>query len=144
LALAAGIQHGSTHPLALAVLEAARDAGIEAAAAENITVLAGRGVRAAIDGAQLWLGSRRLMEELGVAADTLDTALAGKSTEGRTLSWLLRERDGERALLGALAFSDAIRESARIVIARLHALGLRTVMVTGDNLGSANRVAKEL
>src|SRR5690606_41371035 len=60
LALAAGIQHGSTHPLALAVLEAARDAGIEAAAAENITVLAGRGVRAAIDGAQLWLGSRRL------------------------------------------------------------------------------------
>lgn len=144
LALAAGIQHGSTHPLALAVLEAARDAGIEAAAAENITVLAGRGVRAAIDGAQLWLGSRRLMEELGVAADTLDTALAGKSTEGRTLSWLLRERDGERALLGALAFSDAIRESARIAIARLHALGLRTVMVTGDNLGSANRVAKEL
>ncbi|HEX6929157.1 MAG TPA: heavy metal translocating P-type ATPase [Gammaproteobacteria bacterium] len=144
LAIAAGIQHGSEHPLAQAVRDAADIAGVTPPTVEDMTALPGRGVRAAVNGLPTWFGSRRLMEELGVSSAKLDGAEAQHTTAGRTISWLAQETGDERRLIGIVLFTDTIKPSARQAIRRLHAEGIRTVMVTGDNRGSAEVMARRL
>jgi P-type Cu+ transporter len=136
LRLAAAIQQGSEHPLARAVLDAARDNGIQAAPASSLTALAGRGLAATVDGRALHLGSTRLMQELGVDLSALALRAQELESRGNTISWVA---EGER-LLGLLAFGDQIKPSAKQAVARLHALGVRTVLLTGDNRGSAAAV----
>ncbi|HSQ71813.1 MAG TPA: copper-translocating P-type ATPase, partial [Rubrivivax sp.] len=159
---AAALQQHSDHPLAHAVmasfgaargaLAAAQDArALPAAqdaralpATQDARALPGRGVEATIDGVRVALGSSRLLREWGADAGELSSAAEGLERQGRTVSWLLR-RDGERAvLLGLLAFGDAVKPAAREAVARLRALGVRTLMLTGDNAGSAAAVAAEL
>lgn len=144
LAIAAGIQRGSEHPLAHAIRDAADAAGINPRDADDVTELPGRGMRATVNGAPTWFGSRRLMEELGVPAPMLDGAAASHITAGRTISWLARETTEGRKLIGVVLFTDTIKPSARETIRRLHAEGIGTVMVTGDNRGSADVMAKQL
>src|SRR5690606_25370378 len=63
---------------------------------------------------------------------------------GHTVSWVAREHAGERQVIGVMMFADTVRESARVAVERLHALGIRTVMITGDNHGSAELIASQL
>ena len=143
LALAAAVQGGSEHPLASAVLEAARSEGVEAPPATDLRALPGRGMAARVGGRDLLLGSLRLMRETGIDTAALEDEAAGLEAAGRTVSWL--GESGERpALLGLLAFGDEIKESARAAVAGLRAQGIRTVMITGDNRGSAQSVAQAL
>jgi Cu+-exporting ATPase len=144
LSIAAGIQRGSSHPLARAVEDAAGSAGVSARAADDVSVLPGRGMRATVDGVQTWFGNRRLMEELDVPAAALDEATMSLTMAGRTISWLAQETAHGCELLGMVAFTDTIRPSAGAAIARLHVSGIRTVMVTGDNRASAEVMAREL
>lgn len=144
LAVAAGIQMGSQHPLALAVQKKADEAGVTAYPAESIKALAGRGVTATVNGAPSWLGSRRLMQELGISDEVLDRVVASDRLGGHTVSWVAREHAGERQVIGVMMFADTVRESARVAVERLHALGIRTVMITGDNHGSAELIASQL
>jgi Cu+-exporting ATPase len=141
---AAALQRHSEHPLAHAVLEAARAGRLAADEAREVRALPGRGLEGEVGGEALVLGSGRLLRELGVDAGALAERAQRLEREGRTLSWLLR-RDGERAeLLGLLAFGDALKPSARAAVARLQALGVKTVLLTGDNRGSAQAVAEAL
>ncbi len=144
LAIAAGIQRGSSHPLARAVENAADTAGVAAHEADDVSVLAGRGMRGVVGDVQTWFGNRRLMEELGIPAAALDQAVASLAAAGRTISWLAQETERGRNLIGMVSFTDTVRPSARAAIARLHAGGVRTVMVTGDNHASAEVMAQEL
>jgi len=144
LRLAASLQRSSEHPLARAVMNEAAARRIDSPAALAVRALPGRGVQGELDGATLYLGSRRLMRELDVQPADLDAAAARHESEGRTVSWLAREANGERALLGLLAFGDTAKASARRAVERLHAQGVRTVMMTGDNRGSAHAVARAL
>jgi len=144
LRLAASLQRSSEHPLARAVMNEAAARRIDSPAALAVRALPGRGVQGELDGATLYLGSRRLMRELDVQPADLDAAAARHESEGRTVSWLAREANGERALLGLLAFGDTAKASARRAVERLHAQGVRTVMMTGDNRGSAHAVASAL
>ncbi len=144
LRLAAALQRGSEHPLAKAVLDAAQARGIAAALAQEVRALAGRGIRGSINGETLHLGSSRLLEELGVSAGTLAAHAARLQSEGRTVSWLTTGADGAHELRGLLAFGDTIKPEAAEAIAALHTRGVRTVLVTGDNRGSARAVAAEL
>ena len=144
LRLAAALQRSSEHPLARAVTNEAAARRIDPPAALAVRALPGRGVQGELDGATLYLGSRRLMRELDVQPADLDAAAARHESEGRTVSWLAREANGERALLGLLAFGDTAKASARRAVERLHAQGVRTVMMTGDNRGSAHAVASAL
>jgi P-type Cu+ transporter len=144
LRIAAGVQQGSLHPLAAAILERADEQGVEPQAGDEISALPGRGLQGVINGQRTWMGNRRLMEELGIPAAELTQAVPQARLDGRTVSWLVQERNGERVLLGVIATTDAIRESARAAIERLHAHNIRTVMITGDNAGSAMAVAKQL
>ncbi|MEO7940416.1 MAG: heavy metal translocating P-type ATPase [Burkholderiaceae bacterium] len=143
LVAAASIQAGSEHPLARAVLDAAKAAGLAALPATQVRALAGRGVAAVVADRQLRLGSNRLMDELGVSTDALSERAGALQAEGRTVSWVA-DLTGTPTLMGLLAFGDTIKESARRAIALLHAQGIRSVLVTGDNRGSAEMVGREL
>ena len=143
LVASASIQAGSEHPLARAVLAAARTAGAQAHTASEVRALAGRGMAAVVDGRALRLGSTRLMDELGVDRTALAARAHALQADGRTVSWLA-DVTGTPQLLGLLAFGDTIKASARRAVARLRAQGIRSVLVTGDNAGSAQAVGRQL
>lgn len=142
LALAAALQRGSEHSLARAVLDAAleRAADLPAVpAAQAVTALPGRGLAAAVGGRDLVLGSTRLMEERHVDLAPLLADAHALERSGHTVSWLADA--GGRQLLGLLAFNDPPKATAQAAVARLHAQGIATTMLTGDNAGSAQAVA---
>ena len=137
LALAAALQAGSEHPLARAILRATTNI----APATDITGLPGRGVRGTIDGRRLLLGNRALLSEAGIDAAPLAAAAADLAGQGQTLAWLAEESG---ALLGLFGFGDAIKPSAAKAIAELHAMGIRTALLSGDSHAAASRVAATL
>jgi Cu+-exporting ATPase len=145
LGLAAALQAGSEHPLARAVTEAALAAGITPSIAEAIQAVPGRGVEGQLHGQPIRIASARWRDELGAAADP---ALAARATAlqaaGRTVSWAIRVAEGAAELIGVLAFGDTIKPGAREAIERLHALGIATVMISGDNRGAAESVGRAL
>jgi Cu+-exporting ATPase len=146
LRLAAALQRTSTHPLARAVLARARDERLPVPEVIAARALPGRGVEGVVEGRALALGSSALRLELGVDAGALADAAARLEAEGRSVSWLVqRRKDAVPArLLGLLAFGDTLKPVARAAVAQLHALGLPTVLLTGDNRGSAAAVARAL
>jgi len=145
LALAAAVQAGSEHPLARAVADAAAQAGLAPAAAREVRALAGRGVSASVGDAEVWIGSRRLLDELGVPVTPLAPDAGRLEADGRTVSFVaLRAGDAPPALAGLLAFGDALKPGAVRAITRLRAQGVRCVMLTGDNAGAAAEVARRL
>ena len=144
LRLATALQRGSSHPLAQAVLSLAGSEGVTPPAAGEAKALPGRGVQASLDGQTLYLGSTRLMEELGVNTQSLAPRAHALAAQGRTVSWLAVDTGGERRLVGMIAFGDAVKPGARDAVALLHRQGVRTVMLTGDNRGSAAAAAQAL
>jgi len=142
LAVAAGLQAGSEHPLARAVLAEAATTAVSPLPARTQQALPGRGIAGEVSGEGYWLGSRRLMEDNGVDTAALDAKAAELEAAGRSVSWLARASD--RRALGLLAFGDATKPSAATGVARLKTLGIATVMLTGDNRGAAQAVAREL
>jgi Cu+-exporting ATPase len=97
-----------------------------------------------VRGQTLALGSTRLLRELGLEEGSLHNEAQRLETQGRTVSWLVQSDAGQQRLLGLLAFGDTVKPAAAEAVARLHQLGIRTVMLTGDNRGAAESVAKEL
>ncbi|GIZ52048.1 heavy metal translocating P-type ATPase [Noviherbaspirillum aridicola] len=143
LRLAASVQQGSEHPLARAVLDAAAAAGLAAAPAQAVEALPGRGLQARVEGRLLRLGSTRLLRETGIDPGPLAQRAQELEQAGNTVSWLTE--DGEqRRLLGLLAFGDRIKPGAAEALAQLRRLGVRSVLLTGDNRGSAQAVGKAL
>ncbi len=142
LALAAAVERTSEHPLALAVVRAAQERGLELPEPEAFRALTGRGVAAAVGGHALLLGNAALMDEHGVAGrdePAAERAAAELSAQGKTVLFLAL--DGRLAAL--LAVADTLRPEAPAVVARLKALGLRVVMLTGDNAVTAQAVAAQ-
>ena len=144
LRLSAALQQASDHPLARAVLDKLRERQLTVPEAKDNQALPGRGLEAVVHGQRLALGSNRLLNELGVDAGALTDTAQALADQGRTVSWLVRRDGNVPVLLGLLAFGDSVKPSARIAVARLHELGIKTVMLTGDNRGSAEAVAREL
>jgi Cu+-exporting ATPase len=142
LRLAAAVQRGSEHALARAVQDAAASAALAPLAASDVNALPGRGVAATVDGMRLALGSTRLMQEQGVSLEALSARAAALEQQGLTISWLADA--GERRLLGLLAFGDRIKPQARAALQALHAMHIQTILLTGDNQGSADAVGKQL
>ena len=146
LGVAAAVQSGSEHPLAAAVLEAAKRAGLsgDGARARDVRAIPGRGVSADLNGDRVWIGSERLMQEIGVAVDELRTDAAALESQGRTVSFVAMREAGSVRLAGLLAFGDEIKPGAARAVARLRAAGIRSVMLTGDNAGAADDVGRRL
>ncbi len=142
LVLAAAVQRGSEHALARAVLDAARDRALDVPVPQAVTALPGRGLAAVVAGRDLVLGSTRLMEERGIALTPLVDEAQRLEGTGHTISWLADT--GTRSLLGLVAFADPPKATAQAAVARLHARGIATAMLTGDNEGSAQSVARAI
>lgn len=138
LANAAALQAGSEHPLAEAVRVAAK--GLKLAKVDHFRTLPGLGVTGTVEGRALLLGNARLMEQHGVALDALKMEADAMTAAGHTVSFLA---DTHR-LLAVLGFSDTVKPGAGAAIQRLHAMGLRTVMLTGDGEGAAASVAAQV
>ena len=144
LSLTAALQKTSEHPLARAVMERVVAERLAVPAAHEPTALPGRGLEATVRGELLALGSDRLLHELGADAGALAAEAERFEREGRTVAWLMHKQGDQARMLGLLAFGDSIKPSAREAIERLHQLGIETVMLTGDNRGSAQAVARDL
>ncbi len=144
LRLSASLQRSSEHPLAKAVLDQASAEQVSVPDAIDAQALPGRGLQGMVEGQLLLLGSSRLMQELGLDAADLARRAEQLQADGRTVSWLMRKDGDQPRLLGLLAFGDSIKASARDAVTRLHQLGIKTVMLTGDNPGSAKAVAAAL
>ena len=144
LSLAAALQKTSEHPLARAVMDRVRDERISVPMADAPKALPGRGVEATLRGQVLALGSSRLLRELDVDTSALAAEADRLEHEGRTVSWLVRKDGVKTELLGLMAFGDTPKASARGAVTRLQNLGIETIMLTGDNRGSAEMVARTL
>ncbi len=139
---AAGVEQGSEHPLARAVVLAALNRRLDIPVTRNFETFSGRGVRAEIDGCTILVGSRNWMAALGIAADGLTADLRRVQDEGKTVLLVAAETaDGRRTLLGAIAVADTLKDDAVETIARMKAAGLRPLMLTGDNARTARVIA---
>jgi Cu+-exporting ATPase len=142
LALARAVQQYSDHPLAKAVDTEAEKQGVALQAASGAQALPGRGVQAEVGGATVYLGNRRLMQEIGLATGPLEELARRHENAGRTVSWLAVGATRDTTLAGLLAFGDTIKPSAKAAVQRLRDVGIESVMLTGDNAGSARAVAE--
>ncbi|MBE6759415.1 MAG: heavy metal translocating P-type ATPase [Ruminococcaceae bacterium] len=143
LAQAAAVETGSEHPLAEAVVERAAADGITPASASSFEAVSGRGVRAAVDGRTILGGGAAFMEESGIDRSELDgisDTIQRLASEGKTP--LLFAED-ER-LTGVIAVADTIRSDSRAAISRMKQLGVRVVMLTGDNRTTAEAIRRGL
>jgi Cu+-exporting ATPase len=140
LRLAAALEQGSEHPLAAAILSAARERGIAIPAADGFVAEPGRGVRGYVEGHAVAFGSERFVSESGADVSALASRAAELRASAQTV--MVLAVDGRAAALVGVA--DRIKPSALDAIRALHADGLRIVMLTGDNQATASVVAREL
>ncbi|KTC13699.1 copper-transporting ATPase [Pseudomonas marginalis ICMP 9505] len=140
---AGALQRGSEHPLAKAVLEACREQGLSLANVSASQALAGRGIAGTLDGKQLALGNRRMLEEHALSAGDLGANASQWEAEGRTLSWLI-EQGAQPRVLGVFAFGDTLKPGALAAVQQLRAQHISSHLLTGDNRGSARVVADAL
>ncbi len=133
------IEARSEHPLAIAVTEYLSD-NIDVAV-DASEVLPGRGVKAVVDGVSYYVGSRRLVDELGVAIpSTMDDTAAMWERQARTIVWFVTEQ----TVLATLAISDPLKDTSLQAVEQLHALGLKVIMLTGDNSTTAQAIAQSV
>ncbi len=140
LGLAAGLEQGSEHPLAAAVLAHAAEKGIALPRVEGFFSSTGKGVRGTVEGKTVSLGNRAMMEELGVDIRELSHRAEEKGNDGQTVVFL--SIDGKAAAL--LAVADPVKASASEAIKVLRGEGIRIVMLTGDARTTAETLAKKL
>jgi Cu+-exporting ATPase len=142
LSLLASIQSGSEHPLAKAIITKSRDEGIDLKRAEKVQAIIGKGLKASISDEIYYLGSKKLLDDFNINTSEIRNLSEEHEESGKTVSFLIQGKDMK--LLGMVTFQDSIKESAKATITRLKALGIKTLMLTGDNQGSAKIVAREL
>lgn len=140
---AGALQRGSEHPLAKAVLDACNEKGLPVAGVTASQSLTGRGIAGTLEGRQLALGNRRLLEESGLSAGDLADSANAWEAEGRTLSWLI-EQGAQPRVLGLFAFGDTLKPGALEAVEQLKAQHITSHLLTGDNRGSARVVAHAL
>ncbi|MDD2104864.1 heavy metal translocating P-type ATPase [Pseudomonas asiatica] len=136
-ALAASLGERSDHPVSRAIAQFGKEQGLALSEVDDFVALAGRGVRGTIAGKVYHLGNHRLVEELALCSPELEAQLDALERQGKTVVLLL-DRSGPLALF---AVADTVKESSRQAIAELHELGIKTVMLTGDNPHTAQAIA---
>lgn len=139
LALAAGLEKASEHPLGEAIVTAARERDLAIPDATDVTAIPGRGIRGIREGKALLLGNQALMTEESINLDDECRAIIEQlSTEGKTV--MILAHDGKAA--GLLAVADTARPESRAAVAALHHMGLKVMMITGDHRKTAEAIAK--
>ncbi|BDP41012.1 copper-translocating P-type ATPase [Deinococcus aetherius] len=140
LHLAASADQPSQHPLAEAIVRGAREQGVALSRVEGFDSIPGQGVQARVEGRRVLIGNRRLMEQEGIALGESEAQVERLAGDGKTAMFVAVEGQ----LAGIVAVADRVRVSAGEAVRALHGLGVRTVMLTGDNRRTAEAVARQL
>jgi Cu+-exporting ATPase len=144
LRLAAAAESGSEHPLARAIVEGARERGIDVPDATDFENVPGHGVRATVEGTEVLVGNRKLLRDEGIDPDPAAETMERLENEGKTAMLVARVSDGEGELLGVVADADTVKESAADAVAELRERGTDVMMITGDNARTARAVAEQV
>ncbi|WP_457978551.1 heavy metal translocating P-type ATPase [Ectopseudomonas composti] len=137
---AASLAARSDHPVSRALALRAQEQGQALHEVEDFEALPGRGTKGMVDGKLLYIGNHRLVEELGLCSAQLEERLEALERQGKSVVVLC---DEQRALM-LFAVADTVRQTSREAIADLHALGVRTCMLTGDNAHTAAAIAEQV
>lgn len=140
LAIAAGLESRSEHPLAEAILEFTREKGIVPAQVEEFQSVPGKGVKGKIGGAWYYAGNRRLMEEQGISLGSYEERLNQLADDGKTPMLFA----GQNRILGILSAADVVKPTSREAVRQLKELGIQVVMLTGDNKRTAEAIRRKL
>ncbi len=140
LHLAASAERGSEHPLGEAIVRAAQEKELPLSEPADFEGIAGHGIAAVVDGYDILVGNRRLMEREGVNLNGLETEEVRLQNEAKTAMWLAI--DGEAA--GVIGVADTIKEGSKEAVTQMHEQGLTVVMMTGDNEATAKIIAAEV
>lgn len=135
--IAASLASHSDHPVSLAIAQAASE---NLLTVENFEALLGRGTKGTINGQTYYLGNYRLMEEIGVASTALSDTIKPFEQQGKTITLLATSANA----IALFAVADTIKSTSKQAIDELHQLGIKVLMLTGDNAYTANSIAKEV
>lgn len=139
LALAAGLENGSTHPIARAIMEFAKQKNVEQKRAQHFKIIQGKGACGIIDGDEYWLGSHKYLEERNQETPEVHHQLEAMSASGKTVVVI----GNDKHVCGFIGLSDQIRPETPSVLNELRRIGIqKIVMLTGDNQGTANVIAR--
>ncbi|MFY9519950.1 MAG: heavy metal translocating P-type ATPase [Caldicoprobacterales bacterium] len=139
LRIAASAEAGSEHPLGEAIIERARQEGIDLYRAEDFQAIPGHGIEVRIEGKRVVLGNKKLMLDQAIGLD-LETDSNRLAEEGKTPMYVAV--DG--TIVGIIAVADVMKESSKKAVERLHSLGIKLAMITGDNRRTAEAIAKQV
>lgn len=140
LALAAGLEKGSEHPLAEAIVDGAATRGVTVAEASAFEAVTGKGVSGSVSGKTVALGNAAMMADLGVDIAAISAKAEALQLEGKTAMFVAVDKK----LAGIVAVADPIKATTAEAIKALHESGLRIIMATGDNERTANAIARSL
>ncbi len=140
LRIAASIENNSEHPLAEAIVKGVKDKGIELIQTEKFRAMPGYGIKSSVEGKGVLIGNRKLMEIEKVEIEFSKSDYDRLSNEGKTPMYMAM--DGK--LVALIAVADVIKETSREAIEKLHKLGLKTIMLTGDNEKTAQYIAGQV
>ena len=140
LRLAASAEHGSEHPLGEAIVRAALDKKLEVSPASDFKAIPGHGVEALVEGKRLLLGNLRLIADRGLSLNGLAAEAERLWEKGKTVMFL--GIDGE--VVGIIALADTLKPDAKEALEELHRMGIKAVMLTGDNRRTAEAIAREV
>lgn len=140
IAMAAGLEKHSAHPLAKAIVSYATEHKVEPTEVKDTRILLGSGTQGNADEQTWYLGSPDLFSKMGFSLEDLEASITELQAQGKTVVLL----GTAEKIFGLIALQDVIRNNASLVIGNLHKLGIRTVMLTGDNQHTAEKIAGEL
>lgn len=140
LRLAAAVEAGSEHPLGQAVVRGAREGGLAVPAASGVQAVPGKGISGVADGRTVFLGNRRLFQDMGIDSAAAEERKAQLEAQGKTVMLV----GAEGALLGMVAVADTLKPEAREAVAELQRMKIDVVMLSGDNRRTATAIAGEL
>lgn len=139
-AIASSLAARSDHPVSKAIALAAKEQNIAPLNVSNFTAVLGQGTRGEINGALWFLGNHRMAEELGACSNELEKTIEGLERQGNTVVMLI----GNQAVQGLFAVADTVKETSIEAIAQLKSLGIKTIMLTGDNAHTASVIAAQV
>jgi Cu+-exporting ATPase len=140
LQITASAEKDSEHPLGQAIVKRAHDTGLNLLNAENFISVTGRGIKAVINGQIVLAGNRLMMDENNISLAALETDSGRLAGEGKTPMYIAVDNK----LAGIIAVADVVKASSKTTIERLHKMGIKTVMITGDNQNTAETIAKQV
>lgn len=138
---AASIEKGSEHPLAEAIVKKAEEEKLELSKPSKFNAIPGHGVEGVVDNKDIFLGNRKLMEREKIEIDEkVESQIQKLENEGKTVMIIVIDKN----IVGLIAVADTLKEYSKEAVSALHNMGIKTIMITGDNVRTANAIAKQV